>query len=238
MGVPIAAAPQHVAVLVVAAIGEGRDVLERIAGPAQPRVAPVRQLPAAPRVRGAQATVVQSSVAVGLPFDGHLIRGLELPSAGVGFVTWDAILHRSPDRGWRRFGTDRLIGFVEKLGAEWHRAHPGAPRLLIGDLSRTHGGPFGSSYGGLGHGSHQNGLDADIYYPRRDGTERAVTRVSQIDHRLAQDLVGRIVRRGVQYAFVGPHTGLTGPHGVVIKLVNHDDHVHVRIWKSPKGSSQ
>ena len=234
MGVPIATALLLVAVLAAAAIGEGRDVLERVAGPAQPRVAPLARRVAAPTVRGARARTVQSSVAVGLPFNGRLIRGLELPASGVGFVSWDAILHHSPNRGWRRFGTDRLIGFIEKLGAEWKRAHPTAPRLLVGDLSRTHGGPFGSSYGGLGHGSHQNGLDADIYYPRRDGTERAVTRVSQIDHRLAQDLVNRIVRRGVQYAFVGPHTGLTGPHGVVIKLVNHDDHVHVRIWRSAR----
>jgi hypothetical protein len=33
----------------------------------------------------------------------------------------------------------------------------------------------------------------------------------------------------VQYAFVGPDTGLKGPRGVVIPLVDHDDHVHVRI---------
>ena len=41
------------------------------------------------------------------------------------------------------------------------------------DLSRTHGGKFGRNFGGLGHASHQNGLDADILYPRKDGTERA-----------------------------------------------------------------
>jgi Penicillin-insensitive murein endopeptidase len=230
MGVPIGAAVLLAAVLVAASISRQQGALERLAGPAQPFVRVQPNARAAPTTRGASARPVRASVAAGLPFHGRLIRGVQLPSAGIGFVSWDAIEHRSPNRGWRRFSTDRMINFIERLGSEWKRAHPAAPRLLIGDLSRTHGGPFGAVYGGLGHGSHQNGLDADIYYPRRDGRERAAVAVWQIDHRLAQDLVNRIVRRGVEYAFVGPHTGLTGPKGVVIRLVDHDDHVHVRIW--------
>jgi murein endopeptidase len=231
MGVLIGAALLLGAVVVAASIGTPRGVLERLGGPAQPLVAAQeRAARAAPTVRGAPARAVKASIAAGLPFHGSLIRGVQLPSAGIGFVSWDAVEHRSPNRGWRRFSTDRMITFVERLGAEWTKAHPEAPRLLIGDLSRTHGGPFGASFGGLGHGSHQNGLDADIYYPRADGRERAAVTISQIDHALAQDLVNRIVRRGVQYAFVGPHTRLVGPKGVVIKLVHHDDHVHVRIW--------
>jgi murein endopeptidase len=231
MGVPIGAALLLGAVLVAASVGTPRGVLARLGGPPQPLVAPQQPAArAAPAVRGAPARTVRSSIAAGLPFRGHLIRGLQLPSAGIGFVSWDAVRHRSPNRGWRRFATDRMISFVERLGAEWSKAHPQAPRLLIGDLSRTRGGPFGARFGGLGHGSHQNGLDVDIYYPRADGRERATTQVSQIDHRLAQDLVNRIVRRGVQYAFVGPHTGLVGPKGVVSELVHHDGHVHVRIW--------
>jgi murein endopeptidase len=230
MGVPIGAALLLGAVLVAASVGQPHGVLVRLAGPAQPLVAAPAKVLVESTVRGAAARSVGASIAMGQPFNGSLVRGLQLPASGIGFVSWDAVEHRSPNRGWRRFATDRMINFIERLGAEWEQAHPGAPRLLIGDLSRTRGGPFGSSYGGLGHGSHQNGLDADIYYPRSDGRERAVTDVSQIDHRLAQDLVKRIVRRGVQYAFVGPHTGLIGPVGVVITLVHHDDHVHVRIW--------
>ena len=33
----------------------------------------------------------------------------------------------------------------------YHDAHPDAPRVLVGDLSRRHGGYFGARYGGLGH---------------------------------------------------------------------------------------
>ena len=55
------------------------------------------------------------------------------------------------------------------------------------------------------------------------------TWVSQIDHRLAQDLVDRFVAAGALYVFVGPHTGLTGPRRIVVPLAHHDNHMHVRL---------
>ena len=99
----------------------------------------------------------------------------------------------------------------------------------MGDLSRPRGGGFGREYGGDGHRSHQNGLDADVFYPRRDGRERIPARVAQVDRRLAQELVDRFVHAGAQYVFVGPGTGLHGPAKVVMALGNHDDHLHLRI---------
>ena len=101
--------------------------------------------------------------------------------------------------------------------------------MVVGDLSRPNGGPFGPAYGGLGHRSHQNGLDVDVFYPRRDRLERPPSRVSDIDRALAQELVRRFTKAGAEYVFVGPRTGLGGPRGVVVKLVHHDDHLHVRI---------
>jgi murein endopeptidase len=100
----------------------------------------------------------------------------------------------------------------------------------IADLSRRRGGDFGSEVGGgLGHGSHQNGLDADVLYPRLDRSERAPFRPSQVDQRLSQDLVNRFVRAGARFVFVGPHLHLHGPRRIVQKLVYHDEHMHVRI---------
>ena len=118
---------------------------------------------------------------------------------------------------------------VLQVLAEHRAAHPGAPRVGIGDISRPDGGEFGRRYGGLGHASHQNGLDVDIYYPRRDALERRPARVAQVDLDLAQDLVTRFVRAGAQRVFVGPNTGLTGPRRIVTRLIHHDDHLHVRI---------
>jgi murein endopeptidase len=113
--------------------------------------------------------------------------------------------------------------------SEFRAAHPEAPRLGIGDLSRPNGGEFGPRFGGLGHASHQNGLDADILYPRKDGTETRATKPSLVDRKLAQDLVDRFVAAGAVKVFVGPHLNLKGPKNVVVPLIYHDDHLHVRI---------
>lgn len=176
--------------------------------------------------------VYHPSRAKGTPQHGRLIGGVQLPQQGADFFTWDSILGVSPNRPWRRWGTGRLIALTLRVASEYRLANPGAPRLGIEDISRPHGGDFGPRYGGLGHASHQNGLDIDIIYPRRDGQELAVTRVSQIDRVLAQDLVDRFEAAGAEYVFVGPHTRLDSSGPVVQKLVYHDDHMHVRI---PRG---
>jgi hypothetical protein len=173
--------------------------------------------------------VWRRSRAVGLPQRGRLAGGVRLPAEGTHFVTWDPVRRTTPNRGWRRYGTDRLVRSILRVAEEYAATHPEAPRLVVGDLSRPHGGDFGRRFGGDGHRSHQNGLDVDVYYPRRDGQERAPTRVTQIDRRLAQDLVDQFVLAGAERVFVGPATGLRGPRKVVAVLGNHDDHLHARI---------
>jgi murein endopeptidase len=164
------------------------------------------------------------TIAVGSPSAGSLVRGVQLPRGGSTFFTWDPLLHRRPDRGWRRWGTDDLVRLVLRVVSIYAAANPGAGRVGIGDLSRRHGGWFGPR-----HVSHQNGLDVDIYYPRLDERERAPLRVGQIDLRLSQHLVDIFVQAGVVRIFVGPNTGLRGPPGVVQVLAGHDNHLHVRI---------
>ncbi len=169
------------------------------------------------------------SVAVGKPWHGRLRNGVQLPDGGPDFISWDAIRRVAPDRPERRWGTDALLLTLERVTREYRAAHPDAPPVLIGDLSRPTGGWFGREFGGLGHASHQNGLDADVMYPRRDRQLRGAVRAAQVDRALAQDLVDRFVAAGAQKVFVGPHVGLTGRRGVVSVLAYHDDHLHVRI---------
>jgi murein endopeptidase len=169
------------------------------------------------------------STAVGSPAAGRLENGVRLPAGGAAFFTWDPVLRRSPNRPWRRWGTDRLVRIVLRVARAYHRAHPRAPRMAVGDLSRPRGGDFGPRFGYIGHASHQNGLDVDVYYPRADGRERAPRWAAQIDRRLSQELVDRFLDAGAVTIFVGPNTGLTGPAGRVAPLPNHDNHLHVRI---------
>jgi Penicillin-insensitive murein endopeptidase/Zinc carboxypeptidase len=169
------------------------------------------------------------SRAMGLWHAGKLARGVRLPEEGAHFFTWDPVRKRSPNRAWRRWGTDRLVRTVQRVLSEYAEAHPDAPRVGIGDLSRPNGGDFGPRYGWPGHASHQNGLDVDLYYPRLDRTERAPRRVSEVDLRLSQDLVDRFVAAGATKVFVGLGTPWKGPRDVVVQLPMHDNHLHVRL---------
>ena len=159
---------------------------------------------------------------------------MQFPAAGPSFFTWDPIFKTTPDRGWRRYATDDTVRTILRVLEEFRAAHPDAPRVGVGDLSRPRGGDFGPRFGSIGHASHQNGLDADVYYPRRDERERAARHIGHVDLRLAQDLVDRFVAAGAARVFVGPATGLRGPPGVVQVVPNHDDHLHVRLPAPPR----
>jgi murein endopeptidase len=176
----------------------------------------------------------RQSRSVGLPWNGRLVRGVQLPAEGAQFFTWDPVLKRSPNRSWRRWGSDRLLRMVLRVLDDYAAAHPEAARVGIGDLSRPGGGVFDERFGGRGHASHQNGRDVDVYYPRLDGQELRPARPSQIDRALAQDLVTRFVRARAVKVFVGLHTRLLGPRRIVQQLIYHDDHMHVRIGRDPK----
>jgi murein endopeptidase len=161
---------------------------------------------------------------VGLPWDGRLVHGAQLPARGDGYVTWDPIRRTTPNRAWRRWGSDEIVAVLERVAA---RRGP----VLIGDLSRPRGGDFGPRFGGIGHVSHQNGLDADVYYPRRDGRLVRAETPGEVDLAKAQALVDAFVRAGAQKVFTGPSLGLRGPPGVVEVLAHHDDHLHVRLYQ-------
>lgn len=172
----------------------------------------------------------RDSVAVGSPAVGSLEGGVRVPPRGRHYFTWDPVEHVSPSPPWRRWGTDELVRTTLRVIRSYRRAHPRAPRVGIGDLSLPEGGYFGPEIGGgIGHATHQNGLDVDVYYPIRSEQERAPLRVDEIRMRLAQDLLDRFVAAGVDLVYVGPNTPLRGPPGVVIPLANHDNHMHVRI---------
>jgi murein endopeptidase len=169
-----------------------------------------------------------ASTALGTHTAGRLVRGVRLPARGEHFTTWDPVRKRTPNRWWRRYATDDVVRVLLAVTRRFAAAHPRAPRVLIGDLSRPRGGDFGRRYGPVGHVSHQNGLDADVYFPRRDRRERAARHAGQVHRALAQDLVDRFVRAGARRIFVGARLRLRGPPDVVQAWPNHDDHLHVR----------
>jgi hypothetical protein len=188
---------------------------------------------AGPKLPPAMAVPQVGSLAIGSPNRGRLVNGLQLPGTGPDWVTYDPVLLRVPNRPDRRWGTDRLLAFLLYVLRDYRLANPGAPPVLVGDLSLPYGGPFGSDFGGLGHASHQNGLDVDVVYPRADRRLLPPGRVADVDRMLAQDLVSRFVGAGAQFVFVGTKVGLGGPPEIVQAIAHHNDHVHVRIanWR-------
>ncbi len=193
--------------------------------PAPPATVP----PQPPPTESVGPPVRPRSRALGKPFaGGRLLHGVPFPPDGLDHFTWDPVLEQSPNRVWRRYGTDRTVHRILLALAAFRRAYPDAPPVGVGDLSRPRGGEFGRRYGGLGHASHQNGLDVDVYYPRVDRLQKAPRRPAAVDRVLAQGLVNAFVRAGAIDVFVGPSLGLRGPRSVVQELVHHDDHLHAR----------
>ena len=172
----------------------------------------------------------QASVAVGRPNRGTLRRAVQVPAQGPNHLTYDPARRSVPNRPWRRWGTDRTVRTTLCVIEEFRHTRPDAPRVLIGDVSLPHGGPFGPRYGGLGHVSHQNGRDIDVYYPRWDLKEAAPKHLADVDLVRAQELVDRFVAAGATLIVVGPDTGLvvSGRRTKLERRAKHDDHMHVR----------
>jgi hypothetical protein len=162
------------------------------------------------------------ATSVGLPYAGRLIDGTQLPVHGADWVTWNPVTDSVPNLPYRLYGNEHTIRTIISVFSAYRRAHPKAPKLVVGDISFRNGGTMDE------HASHQNGLDVDVYYPRLDRHLSAPIATSQIDLHLSQDLLDRFVAAGAQMVFVGYSTGLRGPGGVVIPYPNHENHMHVR----------
>ncbi|HEX9870761.1 MAG TPA: penicillin-insensitive murein endopeptidase [Candidatus Tectomicrobia bacterium] len=94
--------------------------------------------------------VVGAPRAIGSYAAGCIQGAVALPPEGPGFQT----MRRSRQRF---FGHPVLIRYLQELGAA--AAQQGLGLLSIGDLGQPRGGPMPN-----GHRSHQNGLDADVWF--------------------------------------------------------------------------
>ena len=87
---------------------------------------------------------------IGFYTRGCLAGGVALPING---KTWQ-VMRLSRNRNW---GHPELIAFMERLAEKVPKVSKW-PGLLVGDMTQPRGGPMLT-----GHGSHQVGLDADIW---------------------------------------------------------------------------
>lgn len=183
------------------------------------------------------------SESIGSPSHGHLVAGQRLPKHA-GYVI------RRPNDAWGTEETVRhIVGAFDKLAKRF----PGAPKLLIHDLSKRGGGRM------FGHRSHQSGRDADISYfqksckggvcPFRRSSAGSIDarrtwallkhwlddRVLEavfIDYKLQKSLHREARKRGATKSelarwFQYPR-GRSDPSGVIRHFPKHADHMHVR----------
>lgn len=94
--------------------------------------------------------VAGPAAAIGSPAAGCLSGAVALPPEGDGYQALRL------DRN-RFYGHPRTVDFVRDVGAT--ASAEGLGTLLVGDLSQPRGGPMA-----YGHGSHQTGLDVDIWF--------------------------------------------------------------------------
>ena len=87
---------------------------------------------------------------IGGPANGCIAGAAALPADGAGFST--IRLGRN-----RFYGHPDTVAFVERLGRAAQAAH--LQPFYVGDMAQPRGGPMAS-----GHGSHQNGMDVDIWF--------------------------------------------------------------------------
>lgn len=186
---------------------------------------------------------------IGFYSAGCLQGARPLPFDGVGYEA----IRVSRNRYW---GQPVTLRFIEALGARMHAA--GQAPLLIGDIGQPRGGPLPT-----GHASHQDGLDADIWYERQPGPrlpppEREHPRLRSLvrdDTSLDDAVFGPqhvqllraaaelpqldrlFVNRWIKARLCRTVTGDRSWLRKVVPWYGHDDHFHVRL-RCPPGNPQ
>jgi penicillin-insensitive murein endopeptidase len=139
---------------------------------------------------------------VGSPNLGVQTDGVELPVSGPGFV-------RYRPQGAHHFGRPGLVAALTRIAAELESADPGAPPLVIGDLSARWGGKID------GHQSHRTGRDVDLIYQYLTPRGARVTAPGFIhidaDGLARNQFDGRILRFDVEHEWRLVKALLTAP---------------------------
>ena len=239
----------------LACVGRGEaSAQDTAAEEARRRVTVIAQLPpdAAKVLFGHESTPAAGPPqAIGSYERGCLSGAIALPADG---PNWQ-VMRPSRNRAW---GHPVLIAFLERL-AQKLPGEAGWPGLLVGDIAQPRGGPMLT-----GHGSHQIGLDVDIWLTpmpnrrlspaERDGisaTDVVAGDGMDIDptawtpqHRLLLEAVAR--EPLVERVFVNPAIKRAlcregGPERSWMSKIRpwwgHNYHCHVRL-SCPSGSPQ
>jgi hypothetical protein len=167
------------------------------------------------------------SRSTGAASSGRLFCGKLLDASNELWATYNPVTGAYPNAAARRWGSDGMLSAIEAVTLAYWRRFRSAPRIVVGDISLRDGGPFGA------HASHQQGLDVDVYYPRRGGGRALAPRgPGEVDRRRAQWLVERFAAERAQVVYVGVRVGLRRSRSNIAYLgYGHETHFHVRLTR-------
>lgn len=94
---------------------------------------------------------------------------------------------KNPDESW---GTPHAVGVIHEALVAWRTRHPDAPPIVVGDISRRHGGYFPP------HRSHRDGRDIDIGLPARD--KRPLKHFARLGRELDADATWDLIEAFLQ----------------------------------------
>lgn len=129
------------------------------------------------------------SLSIGEPSHGRLFNGLQL-------TTDEHFQVRSSDENW---GTAETVDGIRAAVTQVDATFPGAPRLVVGDLSKEHGGRIWP------HKSHQSGRDIDLGFYLKGGQASTFTTASgaNLDLERTWALIQALAATdSVQYIFI------------------------------------
>ncbi len=191
-----------------------------------------------PEDADADSSPSQSCLHRGRPHRGALENDGLLPRSGRGFYH---------SRGSDRPGSDNagcddyVLQRLRTVGAALEEVGAGAMRMGVLDISRPGGGPFRNpATGRKEHRSHQNGLDVDVRYLRKDRRSQPLNLkwdASSYDREASQQLVELFLLLGAEVVFVDDRSDLVDPQdlGRVRVLSGHHHHFHVRFPNPDQG---
>ena len=129
------------------------------------------------------------------------------------------------------------VRVLQTVGQQWEASHPDGPRINVGAVGLTYGGPLplnrkpGDTRPPF-HKSHQLGIDMDVRPMRNDGQEQGVKISDRKDYSsaLTNELIELFCRQrilSVDTIFFNDRT-IIDNNALVHYEGGHDDHFHIR----------
>jgi hypothetical protein len=127
---------------------------------------------------------------------------------------------KDPDgNGTANWGTGATIGQLEAAAATF--AATGQGKVPLGDIGFEHGGAI------PGHGSHQVGMDVDLWPIRTDSAQCTAGRITWQSSTYDRAATSRATAPG-QVALIFFNDPVLINEGLTTSYPNHDNHLHVR----------